>query len=94
MVMKYNAVKESGPFKLATVDFKHGKGTTQVHAVAQEGDNGTSTVRFYTRPLIANVAYDELTKHNASIETLSSSFKGRDATEMYAFLDKNYVEPK
>ena len=94
MVMKYSTVKESGPFKLATVDFKHGKGTTQVHAVAQEDSTGKSVVRFYTRPLIANVAYDELTKHNGTIETLSTSFKGRDALEMYAFLDKNHVEPK
>lgn len=94
MVMKYNTVKESGPFKLATVDFEHSKSTTQVHAVAQAGENGASEVRFYTRPLIASVAYDELTKHKASIETLSNSFKGRSATEMYAFLDKNHVEPK
>lgn len=54
----------------------------------------TDQRRFFLSHTIAKVAFDELVIHNATIETLSKNFTGRDLSDMHVFLNKNHVEPK
>lgn len=51
----------------------------------------TDDYRYYTNSVTPTAAFKEITEHNGKFETLTTNFNGRNKTDMYNHLVKNYA---
>lgn len=74
---------------------EHGTGKeaskTDVYVLIRKVDNKR---RYYLSSVIIRAAVREIIENNATMETLTTNFNGRDEGDMKIFLAKNYVAPK